>query len=71
MPGPRKYSEAQKKSAQKWDAANLDRISVAAPKGAKERWKGVASARGKSLNQFIVDSVENEIDRDSQEKPAE
>ena len=32
----RKYTEAQKKSAQKWDAANLDRVSVAMPKGKKD-----------------------------------
>ena len=36
MPEPRKYTEAQKKSAKKWDAANLDRVSVAMPKGKKD-----------------------------------
>ena len=60
---PRKYTEAQKRSAQKWDAANLDRMSVAAPQGTKERWKEAASDRGKSLNQFIVDAVEAEISK--------
>ena len=58
---PRKYTEARKESNKKWDAANLDRMSVAAPQGTKERWKEAAADRGKSLNQFIVDTVEAEI----------
>ena len=49
------------------DAANLDRMSIAAPQGTKERWKNAATERGKSLNQFIVDSVEAEINKDVQE----
>lgn len=55
------YTEAKKRNNRKWDAANLDRISVAAPKGTKERWKAAAGEQGQSLNQFIVDSVENAI----------
>ena len=61
MPDTRRYTEAQKRSAKKWDAANLDRLSVAAPKGSKERWKAAAEERGQSLNQFIVESVETAI----------
>lgn len=64
MPESRKYSEAQKKSARKWDAANLDRISVAAPKGTKERWKSAATAHDKSLNQLIVEAVDHQISQD-------
>lgn len=58
-----KYSEAKKEGNRKWDAANLDRLSVAAPKGTKERWKAAAAEQGKSLNQFIVDAVEEGMDR--------
>lgn len=57
----RKYTEGVKESNRKWDAANLDRLSVAAPKGTKARWKAAAEARGQSLNQFIVDTVETEV----------
>lgn len=71
MPEPRKYSEAQKKSARKWDAANLDRISVAAPKGTKERWKAAAIAQDKSLNQLIVEAVDNQISQDRHKGPCE
>ena len=37
-------SEAQKKSAKKWDAANLDRVSIAMPKGMKDTVKAAAAA---------------------------
>ena len=69
MPEPRKYTEAQKKSAKKWDAANLDRISIAAPKGTKDRWKAVAAAQDKSLNQLIVEAVDNQISHDRRKGP--
>lgn len=71
MPESRKYSEAQKKSARKWDAANLDRISVAAPKGTKERWKSAAMAHDKSLNQLIVEAVDHQISQDRDKGPSE
>ena len=70
MPESRKYSEAQKKSARKWDAANLDRISVAAPKGTKERWKSAATAHDKSLNQLIVEAVDHQISQDCDRSPS-
>lgn len=46
-------SEAQKKANQKWDSANLDRLSLAMPKGAKEAVKAFAAAHGESVNGFI------------------
>ncbi len=56
-----KYTEARKAGNRKWDAANLDRISIAAPKGTKERWKTAATAQEKSLNQFIVDTIDAQM----------
>ena len=40
----------------------MDRLSVAAPKGTKARWKAAAEVQGKSLNQFIVDTVEMAVE---------
>ena len=57
----RKYTEGVKQSNRQWDAKNLDRLSVAAPKGTKARWKTAAEARGQSLNQFIVEAVESDM----------
>ncbi len=66
-----KYTEARKAGNRKWDAANLDRISVAAPKGTKERWKAAAVALDKSLNQLIVEAVDHQISQDRDKGPSE
>ena len=60
----RKYTEAQKKSAQKWDAANLDRVSVAMPKGKKDIIKANAEANSESVNGFINRAIDEAIERD-------
>lgn len=50
--------ESRKKANLKWDAANLDRISIAMPKGMKDT---VKAAAGESMNQYIIGSVEQRI----------
>ena len=67
MPEPRTYTEAQKKSAKKWDAANLDRVSVAMPKGKKDDIKEAASTAGESMNQYIINAVDQRMERDKRE----
>lgn len=56
-----KYSEAQKKSARKWDAANLDRVSVAMPRGRKDAIRERAAAQGESMNGFINAAIDSAI----------
>lgn len=56
-----KYTEAQKKASIKYLKEKTDSIQIRAQKGTKERWKVAAANRGKSLNQFIVDTIEAEI----------
>lgn len=58
---PRKYTEAQKQSAKKWDAANLDRVSIAMPKGKRDTIKAAAAAAGESMNQYIIAAVDGRI----------
>ena len=41
---PRKYTDAKRDGNRKWDAANLDRISIALPKGQKDIIKAWAKA---------------------------
>ena len=65
MPEFRKYTEAQKQSARKWDAANLDRISIAVPKGQKEIIKAHAEAHSESMNGFITRAISEAIQRDN------
>ena len=52
----------QRKAANERYLAKLDEIRIMVPKVEKDKWKLAASSRGKSLNQFIVDSVEKEMD---------
>ncbi len=65
MPESRKYTEAQKQSARKWDAANLDRISIAVPKGQKDVIKAHAEARGESVNAFLNRAAQETMQRDN------
>ena len=65
MPESRKYTEAQKQSARKWDAANLDRISIAVPKGQKDVIKAHAEAHRESVNGFINRAIEETMERDN------
>lgn len=56
-----KYTEAQKKASIKYLREKTDSIQIRTPKGTKERWRVAAEDHGKSLNQFIVDTIEAEI----------
>ena len=60
----RKYTEARKENNKKWDAANLDRLSIAIPKGRKEVIKAAAIAAGESMNQYITTAVDERMERD-------
>ncbi|MDO5000623.1 MAG: hypothetical protein Q4E20_00100 [Eubacteriales bacterium] len=57
----RKYSDARKKANQKWDSANLDRLSLALPKGKKDIIKAHAAAQGESVNGFISNAIDNAL----------
>lgn len=65
---PRPYTEKRKAANEKWDAANLDRISIALPKGRKEIIKDHALQRGESMNAFIIRAVDNQMERDKEGK---
>lgn len=60
-----KYTEARKEGNRRWDAANLDRISIALPKGQKDIIKSHAQSRGESVNGFINRAIEKQIERDN------
>ena len=52
-----KYTEARKTANKNWDSQNLDRISLAMPKGSKEALKAHAESMGESMNAFINRAV--------------
>ena len=62
----RKYTEAKRDGNRKWDAANLDRISLALPKGQKDIIKAHAESMGESVNGFIARAIEKQIRRDNE-----
>lgn len=55
------YTDAQKRATVKYLKEKTDSIQIRVPKGHKARWREAALARRKSLNQFIVETVEAEI----------
>lgn len=63
---PQKYTDARKEGNRKWDTANLDRVSIAMPKGKKDDIKAAASAVGESMNQYIINAVEQRMERDNE-----
>ena len=51
------YSEARKNANKNWDSKNLDRISIALPKGSKDALKEHAESQGESINAFIKRAI--------------
>lgn len=64
-----KYTEARKNGNRKWDAANLDRLSLALPKGKKAEIQAHAQAHGESVNVFISRAIETTMRLDREETP--
>ena len=62
---PRKYTDARKESNKKWDAVNLDRVSIALPKGKRDAIKAAADSVGESMNKYIIGAVDLRMERDS------
>lgn len=56
-----RYTEAQKKSADKYLKEKVEDIKIRVPKGQKQVIKDYAESQGKSLNQFIVDLINKEM----------
>lgn len=69
-----KYTEKKRASNQKWDAANLDRISIALPKGKKDIIKAHIAERNErlpkeeqeSMNAFIIRAIDEQVERDKE-----
>lgn len=61
-----KYTEAKKEGNKRWDAKNLDRFSVAMPKGSKEAIKAHAESKGESVNGFICRAITETIEREKE-----
>lgn len=62
-----KYTEKKKESNRRWDEKNLDRISIAVPKGNREKIKAHAAAQGETVNGFIKRAIDEVMERDRRE----
>lgn len=58
-----KYTDAQKNASMKYLGEKTDSIQIRTPKGTKERWREAAAAAGASLNRYIMDAVEEKIEK--------
>ncbi len=63
-------SKSQQKAVHKYGKANYDRMELTVPKGRKERIKAVAAAAGESVNQYIINAVDQRMSRETAGSPA-
>lgn len=55
------YSEAQKRASRKYNANNYDRLYITVGKGKKEKIREKAQEQGMSLNEFVVNLIEKNM----------
>ena len=58
-----KYYDSQKEATARYNKKAYDRINIIVKKGQREIIKEFAARQGKSLNRFVLDAVEAEINR--------
>lgn len=58
-----KYSDAQKEATARYNKKAYDRINIIVKKGHREVIKEFAANQGKSLNRFVLDAIEAEMNR--------
>lgn len=63
-----KYSDAQKEATARYNKKAYDRINLIVKKGQRQAIKDFAASQGKSLNRFICDLIENEMERSAGEE---
>ena len=59
-----KYSDAQKEATARYNKKTYDRINVIVRKGQRQIIKDFATSQGKSLNRFILDAIEYQMNKD-------
>lgn len=63
-----KYYDSQKEETARYNKKAYDRINVIVKKGQREVIKAFAASQGKSLNRFICDAVEYQMNLSEQDK---
>lgn len=57
------YSDAQKEATARYNKKAYDRIEIKVKKGSKQDIFRYAADHGKSVNQFIVELIEKEMEK--------
>ncbi len=60
------YSDAQKEATARYNKKAYDRIDLIVKKGQRQVIKDYAASQGKSLNRFILDLVEAEMQKETE-----
>lgn len=58
-----KYYDSQKEATARYNKKAYDRINIIVKKGQRQIIKDFAASQGKSLNRFILDAVEAEMNK--------
>ena len=61
-----KYSDAQKEATARYNKKTYDRIDVVVKKGQRQIIKDFAASQGKSLNRFICDAIEAQMQKENE-----
>jgi uncharacterized protein (DUF1778 family) len=63
-----KYSDAQKEATARYNKKSYDRIDLIVKKGQRQIIKDFAASQGKSLNRFICDAIEYQMNLPKEEQ---
>ena len=58
-----KYSDAQKEATARYNKKTYDRINIIVKKGQRQLIKDFAARQGKSLNRFVCDLIDAELNK--------
>ncbi len=62
-----RYTEAQKRAAEKYLHETVEDVRIRVPKGQKEVIKAHAEKQGESMNQFVIRAIAEAMQRDQKE----
>ena len=62
-----RYTEAQKRAAEKYLKESVEDIRIRVPKGQKAIIKDYAESKGESMNQFVIRAINETMERDNNE----
>ena len=63
-----KYSDSQKEATARYNKKAYDRIDLIVKKGQRQIIKDFAASQGKSLNRFICDAIEYQMNLPKEEQ---